>query len=181
MTLHKLAIAKKSFLLIKSVSVWLWTVLSSRLEDSSELVKTELARIIGHLSCIQSELSSLSEPEAGSEHLYKTIYLRLRLTAEHAGNSCASLKANFVRPFLPLLIPEVQSGVKQGTPWISILPKSLWIYSMFYILNYIIYNLYICLSNPNQVFWKLCRIFVNMWTWLVETATPEQCSVLWLV
>uniref|UniRef100_A0A3P8URA2 Serine/threonine-protein kinase ATR n=1 Tax=Cynoglossus semilaevis TaxID=244447 RepID=A0A3P8URA2_CYNSE len=88
--------------------------LSSRLEDSSELVKTELARIIGHLSCIQSELSSLSEPEAGSEHLYKTIYLRLRLTAEHAGNSCASLKANFVRPFLPLLIPEVQSGVKQG-------------------------------------------------------------------
>uniref|UniRef100_A0A8C3AR75 Serine/threonine-protein kinase ATR n=1 Tax=Cyclopterus lumpus TaxID=8103 RepID=A0A8C3AR75_CYCLU len=39
---------------------------SPRMEDSSEQVKKALARIIGQLSCIQSELSQLSDTRTGS-------------------------------------------------------------------------------------------------------------------
>uniref|UniRef100_A0AAX7TJ54 Serine/threonine-protein kinase ATR n=1 Tax=Astatotilapia calliptera TaxID=8154 RepID=A0AAX7TJ54_ASTCA len=62
----------------------------SKLEDSSEQVKKELARIIGQLSCLQSELSN------------------------HAGKAVPSLKASVVRPFLPLLRPQAPSTVKQA-------------------------------------------------------------------
>ncbi|XP_074547648.1 serine/threonine-protein kinase ATR [Halichoeres trimaculatus] len=86
------------------------TALLSRLEDASELVKKELASIIGQLSCIQSELSQLSV----SSHCPKMLCHQLSLAAKHDGNTCPSLRASFVRPFLPLLGQQAPSVVKQA-------------------------------------------------------------------
>ena len=92
-----------------------FTVCSPRLEDSSEQVKKELARIIGQLSCIQSQLSQLSETHAESTRPPQILCHQLSLAAEHAGNTCPSLRATVVRPFLPLLKKQAPSSVKQGT------------------------------------------------------------------
>ncbi|XP_056281623.1 serine/threonine-protein kinase ATR isoform X2 [Pseudoliparis swirei] len=114
------AAAVKAFPLLlhhlgKSHQNLICTSLLPRMEDSSELVKKELARIIGQLSCIQSERSKLSDTlteSAGS--LPEILCHRLGLAAEHSGNSCPSLGATFVRPFLPLLKQEAPSSVKQA-------------------------------------------------------------------
>lgn len=83
---------------------------SSRMEDSSEQVKKELARIIGHLSCIQSQLSKLNESQSTHEILCQ----KLSLASEHAGDTFPSLGASVVKPFLPLLRQQAPSSVKQG-------------------------------------------------------------------
>ncbi|XP_031592853.2 serine/threonine-protein kinase ATR isoform X3 [Oreochromis aureus] len=90
------------------------TTLLSKLEDSSEQVKKELARIIGQLSCLQSELSSLSDIHTDSTGLPKILCLSCSLEADHAGKAVPSLKASVVRPFLPLLRPQAPSTVKQA-------------------------------------------------------------------
>uniref|UniRef100_A0A3P8SXK1 Serine/threonine-protein kinase ATR n=1 Tax=Amphiprion percula TaxID=161767 RepID=A0A3P8SXK1_AMPPE len=87
---------------------------NSRLEDSSEQVKKELARIIGQLSCIQSELSKLSDVHTESTCLPKILCLRQSLATEHAGKAVPSLRTSVVKPFLPLLGPEAPSSVKQA-------------------------------------------------------------------
>lgn len=84
------------------------------MEDGSEQVKKELARIIGQLSCIQSELSQLGDTHAESARPPRILCHQLSLAAEHAGNACPSLKATIVKPFLPLLRQEAPSSVKQG-------------------------------------------------------------------
>uniref|UniRef100_A0A4W6DTL7 Serine/threonine-protein kinase ATR n=1 Tax=Lates calcarifer TaxID=8187 RepID=A0A4W6DTL7_LATCA len=90
------------------------STLLSRLGDSSEQVKRELARTIGQLSCIQSELSLLSDTHAGSTCLPKILCHHLSLATEHAGSAYPSLRATVVRPFLPLLKQEAPSSVKQA-------------------------------------------------------------------
>uniref|UniRef100_A0A3B4FF58 Serine/threonine-protein kinase ATR n=1 Tax=Pundamilia nyererei TaxID=303518 RepID=A0A3B4FF58_9CICH len=90
------------------------TTLLSKLEDSSEQVKKELARIIGQLSCLQSELSSLSDIHTDSTCLPKILCLSCSLETDHAGKAVPSLKASVVRPFLPLLRPQAPSTVKQA-------------------------------------------------------------------
>lgn len=84
------------------------------MEDNSEQVKKELARIIGQLSCIQSELSQLSDTRTESARPPQILCHQLSLAAEHAGNTCPSLEATIVKPFLPLLRQEAPSSVKQG-------------------------------------------------------------------
>lgn len=83
---------------------------SSRLEDSSEQVKGELARVVGQLSCLQSGTSHLDEIQSSPELLCHT----LSLASEHAGAAVPSLRASFVKPFLPLLAQQSPSSVKQG-------------------------------------------------------------------
>ncbi|XP_056250377.1 serine/threonine-protein kinase ATR [Seriola aureovittata] len=90
------------------------STLLSTLEDSSEQVKKELARSIGQLSCIQSGVSLLSDAQAESPCLPRILSLRLSLATEHAGNALPSLRATFVRPFLPLLRQQAPSSVKQA-------------------------------------------------------------------
>uniref|UniRef100_A0A669BAQ8 Serine/threonine-protein kinase ATR n=1 Tax=Oreochromis niloticus TaxID=8128 RepID=A0A669BAQ8_ORENI len=90
------------------------TTLLSKLEDSSEQVKKELARIIGQLSCLQSELSSLNNIHTDSTGLPKILCLSCSLEADHAGKAVPSLRASVVRPFLPLLRPQAPSTVKQA-------------------------------------------------------------------
>ncbi|TKS86882.1 Serine/threonine-protein kinase atr [Collichthys lucidus] len=90
------------------------TTLLSRMEDGSEQVKKELARIIGQLSCIQSKLSQLGDTHAESARPPRILCHQLSLAAEHAGNACPSLKATTVKPFLPLLRQEAPSSVKQA-------------------------------------------------------------------
>ncbi|KAM8736458.1 serine/threonine-protein kinase ATR isoform 1-T1 [Acanthopagrus schlegelii] len=90
------------------------TTLLSRLEDSSEKVKTELARIVGQLSCIQSGLSQLRDTRAEFSRPPKILCHQISLAAEHAGNTSPSLKANIVKPFLPLLRKQAPSSVKQA-------------------------------------------------------------------
>ncbi|XP_010789140.1 serine/threonine-protein kinase ATR-like, partial [Notothenia coriiceps] len=85
-----------------------------RLEDGSETVKKELARIIGQLSCIQSDLSQLSDTQTRSTPAPEILCHKLSLAAEHAGNTLPSLKATVVKPFLPLLEPQAPSSVKQA-------------------------------------------------------------------
>lgn len=83
---------------------------SSRLEDSSEQVKRELARVVGQLSCLQSDTSHLSGIQSSSELLCQT----LSLASEHAETTIPSLRASFAKPFLPLLAQQSPSSVKQG-------------------------------------------------------------------
>ncbi|XP_042356809.1 serine/threonine-protein kinase ATR [Plectropomus leopardus] len=90
------------------------TTLLPRLEDSSEQVKKELARIIGQLSCIQSELSQLRDTHTESTRPPKILCHQLSLTTEHAGNTPPSLRASVVRPFLLLLKHQAPSTVKQA-------------------------------------------------------------------
>ncbi|XP_044022250.1 serine/threonine-protein kinase ATR [Siniperca chuatsi] len=90
------------------------STLLSRLEDTSEQVKKELARIIGQLSCIQSELSQLSDTRTQSTRLPEILCHQLSLATEHAGNTFPSLRATVVRPFLPLLRQQAPSIVKQA-------------------------------------------------------------------
>ncbi|CAN9502464.1 unnamed protein product [Ophioblennius macclurei] len=90
------------------------TSLLSRLEDSSEHVKKELARIVGQLSCIQSELSQLADRQPESTARPRIFCLRCELTAEHAGGEEPSLRVSTVKPFLPLLKPQAPSSVKQA-------------------------------------------------------------------
>ncbi|KAM9356452.1 serine/threonine-protein kinase ATR isoform 2-T2 [Pholidichthys leucotaenia] len=90
------------------------TVLLSRMEDSSELVKIELARIVGQLSCIQSELSKFGDIHTGSTSFSKLLCLRSGLATEHAEKSGPSLRASVVTPFLPLLRPQAPSCVKHA-------------------------------------------------------------------
>lgn len=97
------------------VIMFMVCVCSSRLEDSSEKVKTELARIIGQLSCIQSGLSELSDTRAEFAGPTQILCHQISLAAEHAGNTSPPLKANIVKPFLPLLRKQAPSSVKQGT------------------------------------------------------------------
>ncbi|XP_032356106.1 serine/threonine-protein kinase ATR [Etheostoma spectabile] len=90
------------------------TTLLPRLEDSSEQVRKELARIIGQLSCIQSELSQLSDTHTESSCLPEILCHQLSLATEHAGNTFPSIRAAFVKPFLPLLKKQAPSSVKQA-------------------------------------------------------------------
>ncbi|XP_058471109.1 serine/threonine-protein kinase ATR isoform X2 [Solea solea] len=90
------------------------SILLSKLQDRSEQVKSELARIIGQLSCVQADVSLLSDIQAESTCNPKILCLRLSLTAEHAKDSCLPLKAMVVRPFLPLLRQQAPSSVKQA-------------------------------------------------------------------
>uniref|UniRef100_A0A3B4Z4L9 Serine/threonine-protein kinase ATR n=1 Tax=Stegastes partitus TaxID=144197 RepID=A0A3B4Z4L9_9TELE len=83
-------------------------------KDGSEQVKKELARTIGQLSCIQSELSKLSDVHMGSTCLPKILCLRRSLATEHSGKAAPSLRASIVKPFLSLLRPEAPSSVKQA-------------------------------------------------------------------
>ncbi|XP_072313429.1 serine/threonine-protein kinase ATR [Eucyclogobius newberryi] len=81
-----------------------------RLEDSSVQVKQELSRIVGHLSCIQSEVSELSDTNVESPSI---ACHRLCLATRHKENTASAfLKASFVRPFLPLLQRQAPSSVK---------------------------------------------------------------------
>ncbi|KAM8833099.1 serine/threonine-protein kinase ATR [Synchiropus picturatus] len=84
------------------------THLLPKLEDDSELVKKEIARIVGHLSCVQSGLSALTSSQSKCPVLCR----RLHLTAQHSGDTVPSLKASFVKPFLPLLGAKAPSAVK---------------------------------------------------------------------
>ncbi|KAM9341615.1 serine/threonine-protein kinase ATR [Symphorus nematophorus] len=90
------------------------TTLLSRLDDGSEKVKRELARIVGQLSCIQTELPQLSDTHIESTRPPEILCHQLTLEAEHAGNICPSLRASAVRPFLSLLRQEAPSSVKQA-------------------------------------------------------------------
>ncbi|KAM7376136.1 hypothetical protein PAMP_005881 [Pampus punctatissimus] len=90
------------------------TTLLPALEDSSEQVKKELARIIGQLSCIQSELSKLSDNHTEASRPTEMLCRRLSLATEHAGITVPSLRASVVTPFLPLLKQQAQSTVKQA-------------------------------------------------------------------
>uniref|UniRef100_H3DQ41 Serine/threonine-protein kinase ATR n=1 Tax=Tetraodon nigroviridis TaxID=99883 RepID=H3DQ41_TETNG len=81
-----------------------------RLEDSSEQVKRELARVVGQLSCLQSDASHLGGIQSSSELLCQTI----SLASEHAETTIPSLGASFVKPFLPLLAQQSPSSVKQA-------------------------------------------------------------------
>ncbi|XP_076013772.1 serine/threonine-protein kinase ATR [Genypterus blacodes] len=88
------------------------TTLLPMLEDGSEQVKVELARIIGQLSCIQSDLSELSVGHTEHTRPPELRCLRLTLTAKHAGKTVAYLGASVVRPFLPLLKQQAPSNIK---------------------------------------------------------------------
>ncbi|XP_038156648.1 serine/threonine-protein kinase ATR isoform X1 [Cyprinodon tularosa] len=88
------------------------TILLSLLEDKSEQVKVELARIVGQLSCIQSELSKLSDSDIEPMPLPKVLCLRWSLVTDHAGNKTPSLKASVVKPFLTLLRPQAANSFK---------------------------------------------------------------------
>ncbi|XP_054597718.2 serine/threonine-protein kinase ATR isoform X1 [Nothobranchius furzeri] len=90
------------------------TTLLPMLEDTSEQVKMELARIVGQLSCISSGLSELCDIRVESPCPPKILCLCCSLAAEHAGKEKASLKASIIRPFLPLLRPQCPSRVKQA-------------------------------------------------------------------
>uniref|UniRef100_A0A8D0AT17 Serine/threonine-protein kinase ATR n=1 Tax=Sander lucioperca TaxID=283035 RepID=A0A8D0AT17_SANLU len=90
------------------------TTLLPRLEDSSEQVMKELARIIGQLSCIQSELSQLSDTHTESTCHPEILCHQLSLATEHAGNTIPSIRAAVVKPFLPLLKKQAPSSVKQA-------------------------------------------------------------------
>ncbi|XP_062295726.1 serine/threonine-protein kinase ATR [Scomber scombrus] len=90
------------------------TTLLPTLQDSSERVKEELARIVGQLSCIQSELSKLSDTHIEVTPLPEMLCRRLSLATEHAGNTMPSLRTFVVRPFLPLLTQQTPSTVKQA-------------------------------------------------------------------
>ncbi|KAJ0008617.1 hypothetical protein NQD34_016032 [Periophthalmus magnuspinnatus] len=89
----------------------LLVVIILRLEDSSAQVKQELSRIVGHLSCIQSEVSELSD--TNTSHCPSSISChRICLSDKHKGYTGELLKASFVQPFLPLLQQQAPSSVK---------------------------------------------------------------------
>ncbi|XP_041828514.1 serine/threonine-protein kinase ATR isoform X3 [Melanotaenia boesemani] len=90
------------------------TTLLSMLEDRSEQVKIELAKIVGQLSCIQAEFSMLGVVQTESTGLPKVLCLRCSLVTEHGGKAVPSLSASVVRPFLPLIRPQAPSSVKQA-------------------------------------------------------------------
>ncbi|KAM7403386.1 hypothetical protein PAMA_004031 [Pampus argenteus] len=90
------------------------TTLLPALEDGSEQVKKELARIVGQLSCIQSELSKLSDNYTEATRPPEILCRRLSLATEHAGITVPSLRASVVKPFLPLLKQQAPSTVKQA-------------------------------------------------------------------
>ncbi|XP_019728158.1 serine/threonine-protein kinase ATR isoform X2 [Hippocampus comes] len=87
------------------------TALYPMLDDSSENVRRELARIVGHLSCVQSGLSLLSYD---ANHAEELVCHGLCLAVEHLGGAPPSLTASFVKPFLLLLGPLAPSSVKQA-------------------------------------------------------------------
>ncbi|XP_014835118.1 PREDICTED: serine/threonine-protein kinase ATR isoform X1 [Poecilia mexicana] len=88
------------------------TALLSLLEDESERVKVALARIVGHLSCVQSELSKLCDSNVAGTCRPRVLCLRWSLAAQHTGNKAPSLKAAVVKPFIALLRPQAASCVK---------------------------------------------------------------------
>ncbi|KAJ3613478.1 hypothetical protein NHX12_019727 [Muraenolepis orangiensis] len=94
----------------------LTTALLSRLEDSSEQVREELARTLGQLTCIQSQCSQLAARQAWSPPAPppRILCSLVGLAAEHAGRPAASLEASVMRPYLPLLAPQSPSGVKKA-------------------------------------------------------------------
>lgn len=83
------------------------------LEDDSEQVKAELARIVGDLCCVQSGLSTLRY----KEHIKhpKFLCFQCGLETEHDGKVEPSLRASVVKQFLSLLGPQSTSGIKLGT------------------------------------------------------------------
>uniref|UniRef100_A0AAV2JJ36 Serine/threonine-protein kinase ATR n=1 Tax=Knipowitschia caucasica TaxID=637954 RepID=A0AAV2JJ36_KNICA len=82
-----------------------------RLDDSSVQVKQELCRIVGHLSCIQSEVSELSDTNVEPQCLSSSVCHRLCLATKHTENTTL-LNASFVQPFLPLLEQYIPSSIK---------------------------------------------------------------------
>ncbi|XP_024119150.1 serine/threonine-protein kinase ATR isoform X2 [Oryzias melastigma] len=86
------------------------TTLLSVLEDDSEQVKVELARIVGDLCCVQSGLSTLRY----KEHIKhpKFLCFQCGLETEHDGKVEPSLSASVVKQFLSLLGPQSTSGIK---------------------------------------------------------------------
>ena len=96
----------------------------SKLEDSSEQVREELARTLGQLTCIQSHCSKLAairsvSPQAPPPRI---LCSRLGLASEHAGETEAAVAASVIRPYLALLGGQSPSGVKQGMCCVSLLP-----------------------------------------------------------
>ncbi|XP_030212900.1 serine/threonine-protein kinase ATR [Gadus morhua] len=92
------------------------TALPSKLEDSSEQVREELARTLGQLTCIQSHCSKLAairsvSPQAPPPRI---LCSRLGLASEHARETEASVAASVIRPYLALLGGQSPSGVKQA-------------------------------------------------------------------
>uniref|UniRef100_A0A8D0AST5 Serine/threonine-protein kinase ATR n=1 Tax=Sander lucioperca TaxID=283035 RepID=A0A8D0AST5_SANLU len=87
---------------------------SDAVHGISEQVMKELARIIGQLSCIQSELSQLSDTHTESTCHPEILCHQLSLATEHAGNTIPSIRAAVVKPFLPLLKKQAPSSVKQA-------------------------------------------------------------------
>ncbi|XP_012731184.2 serine/threonine-protein kinase ATR [Fundulus heteroclitus] len=88
------------------------TTLLPLLADQSEQVKVELARSVGQLTCIQSELSKLCDSAVKSAFLPEVLCLRWSLVTEHPGNKAPALEASVVKPFLTLLSPQAASCVK---------------------------------------------------------------------
>ena len=84
-----------------------------KLDDSSNLVKAELARIAGHLTCVQSGSSQLTVIHTELSTLPTILCSGLSLSTEHAGKT-VTLKADVIRPLLPLLHPQTHCSVKQG-------------------------------------------------------------------
>lgn len=96
------------------MALFIFLCCRSLLEDESEQVKVALARIVGHLSCVQSELSKLCNSDVEASCHSKVLCLRWILAAQHAGNKAPSLKAAIVKPFIALLRPQAASCVKLG-------------------------------------------------------------------
>uniref|UniRef100_M4A4B4 Serine/threonine-protein kinase ATR n=1 Tax=Xiphophorus maculatus TaxID=8083 RepID=M4A4B4_XIPMA len=99
-------------LVVYFVVLFIFLCCRSLLEDESEQVKVALARIVGHLSCVQSELSKLCDSDVEATCHSKVLCLRWILAAQHAGNKAPSLKAAVVKPFIALLRPQAASCVK---------------------------------------------------------------------
>ncbi|KAM6960680.1 serine/threonine-protein kinase ATR [Aplochiton taeniatus] len=78
------------------------TTLMAILEDGSEQVKVELARIAGQLTCVLSECSVLGVSPIAPAPPPEFLCSCLSLSAEHAQNTPA-LPSSLIRPLLPLL------------------------------------------------------------------------------
>ncbi|XP_067098811.1 serine/threonine-protein kinase ATR [Osmerus mordax] len=89
------------------------STLLKTLDDSSNLVKAELARIAGQLTCVQSGSSQLTVIHTELLTLPTILCSGLSLSTEHAGKT-VTLKADVIRPLLPLLHPQTHCSVKQA-------------------------------------------------------------------
>lgn len=109
------AAAVKAFpLLLHNLGSTHWNLINIPLllKDDSVQVQQQLAKIIGDLSCIHSEVSELSDTQTDTSCSPAIVCHRLSLATKHKVNTVAFLKASFVRPFLLLLRQQAPSSVK---------------------------------------------------------------------